>query len=134
MMRSSRQARRGPQEGAGHGEAAGRSSRQQRGGEAERRRRLGGGDVLQWPAAPLGRPCSTRGLRRGEGRSTMRTTTTGGVSSPKRGRNGGGGSNSIDGSDAPIGRCRHEDEGERGGVLVRPVKERLGEKERARRR
>jgi hypothetical protein len=38
------------------------------------------GGELQWPAAPVGRPCNTRGPRRGEGRSTTRTTSTGGVS------------------------------------------------------
>jgi hypothetical protein len=56
----------------------------------------------------------------------MRMTVAGGVSSLKRGRNGGGGSNSDDGNDAPVAQCGHEDEGERGGVLARPVKERNG--------
>jgi hypothetical protein len=50
----------------------------------------------------------------------------GGVSSPKRGRNGGGSLNSDGGSGAPIARHEHEDSGERGGVLARPVKERMG--------
>jgi hypothetical protein len=49
----------------------------------------------------------------------------GGVSSPKRGRNGGG-SNSDGDSGAPIARCKHEDKGERGGVLARSVKEKNG--------
>jgi hypothetical protein len=60
----------------------------------------------------------------------VRTTLAGGVSSPKRGRNGGGGSNSDGGSSALVARCGHEDEGERGGVLARLVKERKGEKKR----
>jgi hypothetical protein len=69
--------------------------------------------------------CSLRGPRRGERRSTMRTTVAGGVSSPKRGRNGCG-LNSYDGSYAPVVRRGHKDEGERAGVLARLVKERNG--------
>jgi hypothetical protein len=55
----------------------------------------------------------------------MRTTVVGGVSSPKRGRNGCG-LNSYDGSYAPVIRRGHKDEGERAGVLARLVKERNG--------
>jgi hypothetical protein len=56
----------------------------------------------------------------------MRTMVAGGVSSLKRGRNGSGVSNSDGGNDAPVARCGHVDEGERGGVLAWPVKERNG--------
>jgi hypothetical protein len=72
---------------------------------AVRRRRLGGGGELLWPVAPVGGPCSTRGPRRGDGRSTTRTTATGGVRSPKRGRNCYVGSNS-DGSGGGFRRRR----------------------------
>jgi hypothetical protein len=51
---------------------------------------------------------------------------TRGVNSPKRGRNSGGGLNSDGGNGAPVAQRRHEDEGERGGVLARPLKERMG--------
>jgi hypothetical protein len=58
---------------------------QWRGGEADKNRRrwhVSVGSELRWPTAPVGRPCSTRGPRRGERRSAMRTRVVGGVSSP----------------------------------------------------
>jgi hypothetical protein len=92
-MRSSRQARRGPREGSGHGEVAGCSPSRWRNGEVEktRRRRVPVDDELRWPAGPIGRPYSTRDPRRGEGRSATRTRVARGVSSPKSGEDGCGG-------------------------------------------
>jgi hypothetical protein len=83
-MRSCRRAPGGLRGGAEQGEAEWHSTRQRRGGEAEKNRRrwrvpIGG--ELRWPTAPVGRPYSTRGPRRGEGRSAMRTRVVGGVSS-----------------------------------------------------
>jgi hypothetical protein len=52
------------------------------------------------------------GPQKGERRLTTRMTVVGGVSSPKWGRNGGGGSNFDGGSSAPVTRHGHEDEGE----------------------
>jgi hypothetical protein len=66
--------------------------------------------VLWWSATMAKGSYSLRDPRRGERRSTTRMIATGGVSSPKRGRNGSG-SNSNGGSDAPVTRRGHEDEG-----------------------
>jgi hypothetical protein len=79
--------------------------------------------MLRWSVTTAKGSCSLRGPWRGERRSAMRMTVAGGVISMKRGRNGSGGSNSDGGSGAPVARRGHEDEGERGGVLV---KERRG--------
>jgi hypothetical protein len=96
-----------------------------------RQRRGGGGHgvtavaVLRWSTTAAKGSCSLSGPERGERRLTMRTMAARGVSSPKRGSNGSG---------ASVTRCGHEDEGERGGVLMWPVKERMGGGEKRARR
>jgi hypothetical protein len=85
VTRSCRRAPRGLCGGAGLGEAERGSPSRRRGGGAgktQRQRRVRVSGELWWPAAPVGRPCSTRGHRRGEGRSAMRMRVAGGVSSP----------------------------------------------------
>jgi hypothetical protein len=73
------------------------------------RRRGGGGGhditvvaMLLWSAAAKNGSYNLRGPQRCERRSTMRTIVAGGVSSPMRGRNDGGGSNSDSDSGAPV--------------------------------